>query len=381
MFCEKTDSFYRKWAPIHSLVRLKIRMEMDMRWSKVVTFVGAHAEGEIGRVVTSGVPPIPGATVLDKMIHLNSEDDAIRKFVLFEPRGAAQMTANLLLPPCDPRADAAFIPMQPDGCHAMSGSNAMCVTTVLLETGALTMQEPSSVIVLDTPAGLVTATADCRDGKVTRVGLDFMPSFVEYLDHPLRVDGLDGITVDVAFGGCYFALVDARQVGVSIGPADARRMVDLGTRIRAAAESQIAVRHPELPAMNKIEYLMFVQRDREHPSEFRNATVMAPGRIDRSPCGTGTAARLAVMHARDEIAIGEKLTMKSTIGSRFDSEIMGTATVANRQAIRSRISGRAWIYGMAQIGVDPTDPYPLGFTLSDTWGEGMAPCASGCPLA
>lgn len=342
-----------------------------MRWSRVVTIIGAHAEGEIGRVITGGVLSIPGETTLDKMIHLNTQDDTIRRFTLFEPRGAAQMTVNLLLPPADPHADAAFIPMQPDGCHAMSGSNAMCVTTVLLETGILAMREPETIVVLDTPAGLVTATAKCRDGKVEKVTLDFMPSFVEHLDHPLEVDGLGNITVDVAFGGCYFALIDANQVGITIGPKAARQMVDLGNRIRMATETQITVHHPETPAMNQIEYLMFIDRDHEHEMEFRNATVMAPGRIDRSPCGTGTAARLAIMHAREEVGLGENLIMKSTINSRFDAEIVGTTTVGDRPAILPRISGRAWIYGVHQLGVDPTDPYPLGYTMSDTWGDGM----------
>ena len=342
-----------------------------MRWSRVVTVIGAHAEGEVGRVVTGGVMSIPGKTTFEKMIHLNTQDDAIRRFALFEPRGAAQMTVNLLLPPADPHADAAFIPMQPDACHAMSGSNAMCVTTVLLETGILAMHEPETIVVLDTPAGLVAATARCKDGKVEKVALDFMPSFVERLDHPLEVDGLGNVTVDVAFGGCYFALIDANQVGMTIGPETARQMVALGNRIRRAIETQITVHHPEIPAMNQVEYLMFTNRDHEQEMEFRNATVMAPGRIDRSPCGTGSAARLAVMHARKEVGLGENLVMKSIINSRFDAEIVGTTTVGNRPAILPRISGRAWIHGVYQLGLDPTDPYPLGFTMSDTWGEGM----------
>ena len=347
-----------------------------MRWSRTVTIVGAHAEGEVGRVITGGVLPVPGATMLERMIHLNAGNDAIRRFCLFEPRGSAQMTANLLLPPCHPEADAGFIPMQTDGCHAMSGSNAMCVTTVLLETGILPMREPETRVVLDTAAGLVTAMASCRDGKVERVALDFMPSFVEHLDHPLEVEGLGAISVDVAFGGCYFALVDARRAGVEIGPGDARRMVEIGNRIQKAADAQITVRHPESPAFDRVDYVMFVDRDGEHERAYRNATVLAPGRMDRSPCGTGTAARLAVMQARGEAGPGEDLLMKSTIGSRFEARIVGTTTVGTttagkRTAVLPRISGRAWIYGLYQLGVDPSDPYQLGYTLSDTWGDGM----------
>lgn len=340
-----------------------------MRWSRMVTIVGAHAEGEVGRVVTGGVLDVPGATMLDKMHHLNERDDWARRFTLFEPRGAAQMSVNLLLPPARPEADAGFIVMQPDACHTMSGSNAMCVVTVLLETGVLAMREPETRVVLDTPAGLITALAHCRDGKCERVALDFVPSFVEHLDHPLEVAGLGTITVDVAYGGCYFALVDAPGLGFAIAPDEARDMVEAGMKIQQAAAEQIPVTHPELPGIGDIGYAMFCGRQ---DGDLKSGTVMFPGRMDRSPCGTGTAARLAVMHARGEIAAGERVTQISTIGSRFEAEIIETTTVGNRAAVIPRISGRAWIYGLYQLGVDPSDPYPQGYTLSDTWGPGIA---------
>lgn len=341
-----------------------------MRWSRTLSIVGAHAEGEVGRVVTGGVIDIPGETMLDKLVYLNTEDDSLRRFTLFEPRGSAQMSVNLLLPPTRPEADAGFIVLQPDAAHAMSGSNAMCVTTVLLETGILPMTEPETTVVLDTAAGLVTAVAACRDGKVERVSLDFVPSFAEHLDHPLEVEGLNGLRVDVAFGGCYFALVDADAVGIEIAPDTARDMVDIGLRIVAAAKAQIEVAHPEHPALSTIAYTMFCGR--EAGGDLKGATVIHPGRLDRSPCGTGTAARLAVMHARGELGIGQMVTQRSTIGSRFDAEIIDTTTLGNRAAVLPRISGRAWIYGLYQLGVDPSDPYPLGYTLSDTWGPGIA---------
>jgi proline racemase len=343
-----------------------------MRWSKTVTVVGAHAEGEVGRVVTGGVIDVPGKTMLDKMVYLNREDDSIRRFTLFEPRGSAQMSVNLLLPPTRPEADAGFIVMQPDAAHSMSGSNAMCVATVLLETGMLAMREPETIVVLDTPAGLVTAVASCRDGKVEKVALDLYPSFVEHLDHPLEVEGYGEIKVDVAYGGVYFALVDAKEVGFAITPAEARDMVDLGMRITAAAQEQIAVAHPELPALNSIGYTMYCGREATPGGNLKSGTVIHPGRMDRSPCGTGTAARLAQMHARGELEVGRRVTQLSTIDSRFDAEILGTTSVGNRPAVLPRISGRAWIYGLYQLGVDPSDPYPLGYTMSDTWGPGVA---------
>jgi proline racemase len=338
-----------------------------MRWSKVVTVVDAHAEGEIGRVITGGVLDLPGRTMLDKMRHLNGVDDRIRRFALLEPRGAAQMSANLLLPPSRPDADAGFIVMQPDACHAMSGSNAMCVTTVLLETGMLPIKEPQTRVALDTPAGLVVATASCREGRCERVTLDLVPSFVEHLGQPLEIEGVGTLRVDVAYGGDYFCLVDAAACGFGIAPGEARDMVALARRIKRAARQQIRVRHPEIPDLREIGFVMFCARGGDD-APLRNGNVIHPGRLDRSPCGTGTAARLAVMHARGEIQVGQAVEMRSVIDSRFDARIVATTTVGGRPAVVPQISGRAWIYALSQLGLDPTDPYPLGFTLADTWG-------------
>jgi proline racemase len=338
-----------------------------MRWSKVVTVVDAHAEGEIGRVITGGVLDLPGRTMLDKMRHLNGVDDRIRRFALLEPRGAAQMSANLLLPPSRPDADAGFIVMQPDACHAMSGSNAMCVTTVLLETGMLPIKEPQTRVALDTPAGLVVATASCHEGRCERVTLDLVPSFVEHLGQPLEIEGVGTLRVDVAYGGDYFCLVDAAACGFGIAPGEARDMVALARRIKRAARQQIRVRHPEIPDLREIGFVMFCARGGDD-APLRNGNVIHPGRLDRSPCGTGTAARLAVMHARGEIQVGQAVEMRSVIDSRFDARIVATTTVGGRPAVVPQISGRAWIYALSQLGLDPTDPYPLGFTLADTWG-------------
>ena len=342
-----------------------------MRWERSLTVVGAHAEGEIGRVVTGGILDIRGSSMLEKLSFLNRERDDLRKFCLFEPRGCAQMTTNLLLPPVAPGADAAFIPMQADGSHAMSGSNAMCVVTVILETGILAMTEPETHVVLDTAAGIVRACATCRAGRVEKVALDFFPSFCEHLDHTLELQGYGTIEVDVAFGGVYYVILRAADLGIEIGPSTARELVEVGNLVKSAALQQISVRHPETPDFNCIEFVMFtgeVDRDR---GIFQNATVMPPGRMDRSPCGTGTAARLAVMHARGEAQIGRRYEMVSTINSRFDAEILGVTRVGERAAVLPRISGRAWIYGIHQLGCDPSDPFRAGFTLADTWGTGM----------
>lgn len=340
-----------------------------MAWSGTLDIVAAHAEGEVGQVITGGAPHISGDTMLDKMNHIANVDDSLVRLTLFEPRGSAHMSVNLLLPPTRDDADAAFIPLQPDGPHAMSGSNAMCVVTVLLETGILPMVEPETTVRLDTAAGLVTARARCRNGKCERVYLDFFPSFVEHLDHPLHVEGLGNLTVDVAFGGCYFALVDARALGVELVPGNARRLVDdLAAPISEAAQRQIKVSHPELPGLDRVEYVLFCDTDGRN---IRNGNVIFPGRMDRSPCGTGTAARLSVLHARGTLDIGDRIESRSIIDSVFTAEITGTTTVGGRKAVLPRLSGRSWIYGRHRLTYDPSDPFRDGYTLPDIWGGGF----------
>ena len=240
-----------------------------MHLDRTIELMGVHAEGEIGRVIVSGAPVIPGATMVDRMNYINTVDDSLLRRCLYEPRGAAQMTINLLVPPCRDDADMGFVPMQADGAHAMSGSNAMCVATALLEGGMFAPNGPNTVIRLDTPAGLVEAATTWTGSKAERVEVDMPASFVEHLDHPLQVEGLGSIAVDVAFGGCYFPLIDAESLGLEIAPREARDLVDLGLRISEAAAAQITVRHSGTPELNRIEYPMFVSG---RGAEIRTAT-------------------------------------------------------------------------------------------------------------
>ncbi len=330
--------------------------------------VEAHAEGEVGRVVMGGVLDVPGATMLDKLAYLNGTDDSLRRFLVFEPRGYPAMSTNLVFPPSRPDADAAFVVLQGDRAHAMSGSNAICVTTVLLETGAIAMKEPETVVRLDTAAGLVTATATCRAGKCERVRLAMNPSFVHELDVTVDVEGIGKVRCDIAFGGVFYALIDPRPLGLAIEPDQARALVQAGIATHRALNRKLAIRHPEMPAIEGIAYTMFVDRDDEG---LLGATVMPPGRLDRSPCGTGNSARLAVRHARGEAKPGERVLARSVIRSRFEVGFLGTSTVAGRQAVLPEIVGRGWIHGLHHVGVDPSDPYPLGYKLADIWGDGF----------
>lgn len=337
-----------------------------MRWKQTLQMIEAHCEGEVGRVVTGGVPAIPGADTAAKMEWLNTDGDAFRRFCVFEPRGHAAMSTNLLLPPAD-GADAAFVVLQGDRAHAMSGSNAICVATVLLETGIVGMREPETVVTLDTPAGRVTARAACADGKCERVSLTMPPSFAERLDAAIDVPGIGTVTADIAFGGVYYALVDARQLGLSIEPAQARRLVEAGSEIHRAAKAQVRPAHPVQESLNYIAYVMFT--DRAESGELTGATILPPGRVDRSPCGTGNSARLAVRHARGEVAAGDRDQALSIIGGRFGVRLLKETDVGGRPAVIPEITGRGWIHGIHHIGVDPSDPHPLGYSLSDTWGD------------
>lgn len=337
-----------------------------MRWKKTLQVVDVHCEGEIGKVITSTTLDVPGATMLDKLVHLNTIDDSLRRMVCFEPRGFAQMTVNLLLPPTRPDADAGFIVLQPDRAHPMSGSNAMCVTTALLETGMLEMKEPETVLRLDTGAGLVTVTAACRDGKVTSVSINTSPSFVQDLDVVIETAEFGRVRVDVAYGGCFYGVIDVSQVGLTIEPKNAQKLMRAGTYLLTELMAKVAVKHPELPQINQFSYVMF--RDIKDDGVVRTCTVLKPGRVDRSPCGTGSSANLATMHARGLVKSGDVLTSRSIIGSEFKVEMLGEGSVGNRPAVLPRVTGRAWIYGMSQLGIDPSDPFPRGFALSDTWG-------------
>lgn len=341
-----------------------------MRWKKTLQIVDVHCEGEIGKVITGGVVGIPGSTMLEKMNHINEVDDSLRRLVVLEPRGCLQMSVNLLLPPTRPEAQAGFIVLQADKAHPMSGSNAICVVTALLELGMVEMQEPETTVVLDTPAGLVTARAACKDGRCTGVSLDMVPSFVEQLDFVFDTPKFGKIKTDIAFGGVYYALIDVDQVGLSIAPENARALAELGVAFKDVINNQIDIRHPLYPEINEVAYVMF--RNRVGDQLYQTCTTLPPGRVDRSPCGTGSSANLATLFARGFVDVGSCLTSRSTIGGEFKVEMRGKTEVGGRPAVLPRVQGRAWVYGIQQIGVDPDDPLAAGFMLSDTWGPGFA---------
>ncbi len=340
-----------------------------MHWSRSITVVGVHAEGEVGRVITGGVLPPPGKTMFERMAHLRDHDDSVRRLLLFEPRGAANHSLNLITPPCSPEADLGLVIMESRHYVPMSGSNTICAVTAVLETGILPMQEPETRLVLETPGGLVHVTASCRNGRCERVTFRNVPSFVLHRDRMIEVAGLGTVRVDVAYGGMLYAIVDAAPLGFALVPDEARDLVAVGERIKAAAAEQLPSVHPENAGIHTVNQTLLagpISATAEGKTA-RNAVIISPGRIDRSPCGTGTSARLALLHARGEIREGEALDHVSIIGTHFLGMVEGTTHAGDVPAVTVSISGRGFVTSIGQYGLDPADPFPDGFTLPDTW--------------
>jgi proline racemase len=342
-----------------------------MRVTRTITVVGCHAGGEVGNVVVGGVLPPPGDTVFAQMQSL-ARDDSLRRLLLREPRGSVAVHADLIVPPTRDDCAAGFIIMEPTEYPVMSGSNTICVATVLLETGMVEMHEPETTLRLETPAGVVEVTARCADGRCASVEFVNVPSFADRLDAPLEVDGLGTLTVDVAFGGMWYAIADAQALGFALEPHEARDLSRIGERIREAARDQLPCAHPENPQIAGVSIVQLAEPWRGLNETTRNAVVVSPGRLDRSATGTGLSARMATLHARGLMHEGDAMTHASVIGSTFDGRIVRETTVGDRAAIVPAIRGSAWITGITQVLLDPTDPYPEGYLLSDTWPGGDA---------
>jgi proline racemase len=339
-----------------------------MRSGPVIHVVSCHAEGEVGDVIVGGVAPPPGATLWEQSRFI-ARDGRLREFLLNEPRGGVFRHVNLLVPPKDPRAVMGFIIMEPEDTPPMSGSNAICVATVLLDTGIVAMEEPQTRLTLEAPGGVIEIVADCRDGKAQRIQVENVPSFAARLDAPLEVAGFGTLSVDIAYGGDSFVIVDAAALGFSIHPDEARDLAEAGVKIVAAADAQLGFSHPLNPEWDHISFCQFagpLTREGEALTGV-NAVMVRPGKIDRSPTGTGCSARMATLRARGLMKPGDLYRARSIIGSEFLCGIARETAIAGKPAIVPVISGRAWITGTHQHLVDPDDPWPRGYRLADTW--------------
>ena len=350
-----------------------------MRLARVIQAVDAHAAGEHGRVIVGGVLDVPGRTMFDKMCHLRDHADDLRLRMLREPRGYPAANCNLILPPAHPEADAGFVIMEQVEYPGMSGSNTMCVTTVLLETGMLPMREPVTELTLETPAGLIHVHADCDGGKVRRVTFRNVPAFAAYLDRTIEVPTLGSVVVDVAWGGMFYAIADAEPFGLRLTPDEGRDIVRIGEMVKAAAREQLPIVHPQQPGFDGITIAQLSGPPSGPHADRRNAVIVSTGEldwdrpsswtgaIDRSPCGTGTCAKMAVLHAKGQLGLAQDFRHEGILGTVFTGRLLEETRVGDRPAVVPTLSGQAWITGMASYVLDPTDPFPEGFTVGDIW--------------
>ena len=339
-----------------------------MRSRKIVHVVSCHAEGEVGDVIVGGVAPPPGETLWEQRTWI-ANDKTLRNFMLNEPRGGVFRHVNLLVPPINPEAQMGWIIMEPEDTPPMSGSNSICVATVLLDSGIIPMTEPVTKMTLEAPGGLVRVVAECENGKAKRITVRNLPSFVSELGIQLKVPELGLISVDTAFGGDSFIVVDAATLGFELIASEAKKLADLGVAITNLANQQLSFRHPTNEDWKHFSFCLFagpITREGSHITT-SHAVAIQPGKIDRSPTGTAVSARMALLHTRGEMQIGETFTARSIIDSEFHGRIAETMVLGDIQAIIPEITGSAWITGTHQYMLDPDDPWPEGYRLSDTW--------------
>lgn len=353
-----------------------------MRVSRMISAVDLHACGEPGRVITGGVLDVPGRTMFEKMQFFAKHHDDVRKRMLREPRGYPAANCNLILPPAHPDAQAGYIIMEQVEYPPMSGTNTICVVTALLETGMLEMREPATELVLEAPAGLIGVRAECRNGKVTQVTFKNVPAFAVHLDSKVEVPQLGTVTVDVAWGGMFYVIADAEPLGFRLTPDEGRDIVRVSEMIKAATHEQLPVVHPENPEVEGPTIAQLSGPPSRADAQRKNVVTVSTGKldwskpstwtgaIDRSPCGTGTCAKMAALHAKGQLELRQDFVHEGILGTVFTGRLVEETTVGPHKAVVPTLSGTAWITGLAHYVVDPDDPFPDGFTVGDIWGGG-----------
>jgi proline racemase len=341
--------------------------------------VDAHACGEPGRVIVGGVADVPGASMFEKKVYLERHADHLRKRMLREPRGYPALCCNLVLPPTHPDADAGFVIMEQTEYPPMSGTNTMCVATVLIELGMVRVTEPVTTLTLETPAGLIGVRAEVAHGKATSITFENVPAFAVHLDADLEVPDLGLVRVDVAYGGMFYVIAEADRFGLALTPDEGAEIARVGAMLTAAAREQLPVVHPENREIAGVSIAQLSGKPHSPEADRRNAVVVSTGHVDwnrpstwtgaldRSPCGTGTCAKMAVLHAKGELSLEQDFRHEGVLGTVFTGRLIGHSTVGECAAVVPTISGRAWITGIAQYVLDADDPFPEGFTVGDLW--------------
>ncbi len=334
-----------------------------MRSARYFSAVDSHTEGMPTRVVTGGVPVLPGDTMLERKLHFEAERDELRLLLMREPRGHGAMSGAILQPPTLPDADWGVLFIEVSGCLPMCGHGTIGVATVLVETGMVEVTEPETVIRLDTPAGLIEARVAVEAGRATAVTLRNVPCFLHEREATVDVPGVGTVTYDLAFGGNFYALVEAASVGLAPEPDQAQALIDAGLAVMAAINAVRLPVHPEDERISGCRHVVLYAPGHDG-ADARAATAIHPGWLDRSPCGTGTSARIAQLHARGELGVDDAFVNESLIGTRFTGRVVAETAVAGRPAVIPEITGRAWITGIGQYLLDPSDPFPAGFRLT-----------------
>lgn len=334
-----------------------------MKIRRTFQIIDTHTGGEPTRTVVGGLPVIPGGTMQEKFLYMQREHDGLRKLLSLEPRGNEVMSGAFLTPPCDPKADIGVLYYETGGWLPMCGHDTIGVATALVETGMVPVTEPITEIVFDTPSGLVRTRVEVRDHCAGRVSFINAPALVIGRDYTVDMPGYGKISFDVAWGGNMYAILPAAALDLELKPERAKEIVERGVLLREEINRQIKVRHPELSFADSVTHIEFSAPSATPGVSAQNAVVITSAAIDRSPCGTGTSAKMALLYDKGELAIGEPFVHESLIGSIFDCRIVETVSVAGQPAVIPEISGRAYLTGMGTVLVDPDDPFPEGFAL------------------
>lgn len=331
-------------------------------WQKIVT-VDAHTEGEPLRVIVSGFPELPGRTIIERRRQAKENHDHLRTALMWEPRGHADMYGCLLTPAVTAKADFGVLFFHNEGFSTMCGHGIIGVTTVVLETGMLPMSRPLTQVKIDTPAGLVTAHARIKNQRVQSVYFQNVPSFVLALDEQVEVAGLGSVSYDLAFGGAFYAYVQAEDIGISLTPANYQELIEKGMAIKRAVMQSREIGHPFEADLNFLYGAIFIGAPTNPQAHSRNVCIFAEGEVDRSPTGTGISGRMAIHYARGEIGLDEAVVIESIIGSRFIGKVAATTQFGPHTAVVPEVEGRAFITGKNEFWIDPEDPLKEGFIL------------------